>query len=965
MPAIVDGIKKRKLDNGSGSAVKGKRASKIFSPFRAIGAVTNEIPFAVGSLGNSFYIVTSVGSSFQIYDANTLNLLFVSKKQTPGKINYITAHFHYVYCCWDNCVGIYKRGNLEHLINVDTNEKLIKLLIFGDYLICSTKNEVFIYKKNLDSDKKFFVTEFYSSFKIAFDEIIDIVHPPTYLNKIVIATQTNLIIYNVKTVKLIFTSEIFANSLTTLEVAPVLDIVAIGFNNGEIFFYNLRKGKIFKKISTGINSSKITSLSFRTDGSQHLVASFSNGDLFFYDLDNKSRLHLLRNAHKEIYGGVSKVAFLNNQPVLITNGGDNHLKEYCFDPSLSSSNSSIVSPPRHLRSRGGHSAPISTLIFDDDEKSHFIFSASKDRSFWKFSLRKDAQSQELSQRAQKQKNLDNSTNDKRIAGQTLKEKFPEIICMAESKSREGDWENVITGHKDEAFARTWDSRNNRVGRWQLKTIDNGNVKSCCISHCGNFGLVGSSNGGIGVYNLQSGLLRREYKLHKRPVTGIAIDGMNRKMVSCALDGIVGFYDFTNSKFLGKLQLSSSITQMVYHKSSDLVALALDDLSIVVVDVITQKPIRVFVGHTNRITSFGFSNDGRWLFSASLDSTVRTWDLPTGGCIDGFKVPSVVTNLKMSPNGEYLATSHVNSNGINLWTNRSQFKAVSLRHIDDDTLFQQIALPNASGDGGSSILDGAFDDNEEGENKDGDHINQYETLDQINSELVTLSLEPRSKFNTLLHIDTIRKRNKPKEAPKKPENAPFFLSLGGDAVGDRASIAEKNGQGNDDSVDIEDKFESSRLAALRPNDAKISFESEFTQELRLASKNNNYDVFLQKLVNFPPAIIDLEIKSLDSLAPYKELISFVQALTVALKSNKNYELVQVLMSIFLKNHGDVIYNLKTNNNNNSDQEAITTNTPSTILLKSLEEWETLNNENNGKIEDLVKYCSGVVNFFSVN
>lgn len=34
--------------------------------------------------------------------------------------------------------------------------------------------------------------------------------------------------------------------------------------------------------------------------------------------------------------------------------------------------------------------------------------------------------------------------------------------------------------------------------------------------------------------------------------------------------------------------------------------------------------------------------------------------------------------------------------------------------------------------------------------------------------------PRSKWQTLLNLETIKQRNKPKEAPKAPERAPFFL-----------------------------------------------------------------------------------------------------------------------------------------------------------------------------------------------
>jgi U3 small nucleolar RNA-associated protein 21 len=38
----------------------------------------------------------------------------------------------------------------------------------------------------------------------------------------------------------------------------------------------------------------------------------------------------------------------------------------------------------------------------------------------------------------------------------------------------------------------------------------------------------------------------------------------------------------------------------------------------------------------------------------------------------------------------------------------------------------------------------------------------------------LSLVPKSRWQTLLHLDLIKQRNKPTEAPKLPEKAPFFL-----------------------------------------------------------------------------------------------------------------------------------------------------------------------------------------------
>lgn len=62
----------------------------------------------------------------------------------------------------------------------------------------------------------------------------------------------------------------------------------------------------------------------------------------------------------------------------------------------------------------------------------------------------------------------------------------------------------------------------------------------------------------------------------------------------------------------------------------------------------------------------FSNDGRWIIAASMDSIIRIWDLPTGHLIDGIKTRSVVTTVAWSGKGDFLVTGHVDDVGVNLW-----------------------------------------------------------------------------------------------------------------------------------------------------------------------------------------------------------------------------------------------------------------------------------------------------------
>lgn len=934
-----DVVKKRKVNSTNSVQTIG---SKVFAPFRVIGNVSSGIPFAIGALGSTFYIVTSVGKSFQIYDANNLHLLFVSQTEASSTITTLATHFHYVYAGFGNHVGIYRRGIQEFRIDLEENVIVQQLCVFGNFLCISTDdNAVLIYRKASAQDK--FATESYTKLTVGQlqgGSIVSVVHLATYVNKIVIVTKTNLLLFNVRTGKLLFTSDEFPDQITTAEAAPALDILALGTAAGEVVLFNMKKGRRIRTIK--IPQARIASLTFRTDGLAHLGVGLSNGDLIFYDMDRRSRIHVLKNIHRESFGGVSKACFLNGQSIVVTSGGDNQLKEYVFDPSLSQQDGEVVvQPPRFLRSRGGHSQPPTFITFADSN-SHFLLSASRDRSLWAFSLRKDAQSQELSQRLHKK------PDGSRIGGNSIKEKFPEITAMAVENARIGEWENVLTAHKNEKFARSWDMRTKRVGRWTLDTTDEGYVKAVAISQCGNFGFVGSSNGSIAIYNMQSGILRKKYKLHKKAVTGIALDGMNRKMVSCGLDGIVGFYDFNKSALLGKLQLDAPITAMVYHRSSDLFALALDDLSIVVIDAVTQRIVRQLWGHSNRITGFDFSPDGRWIVSSSLDSTIRTWDLPTGGCIDGVRLQSVATSVKFSPRGDLLATTHVTGCGISIWTNRAQFKAISTRTINEED-FTELLLPNASATGGESVLEGAFDDSTAED--DLQDFTTYQSVAQINEDLATLSIGPRSKMQTLLHLDVIKQRSKPTEPPKKPEAAPFFLQLSGENVGDEASGREGIIRDDRDSIQKRQELEAKsslaegELNKFRPT-GRVGFESKFTKLLRESSEKGNYSAFLEYLVDLTPSSVDLEIRSLDSYEPFSELVWFIRALKQGFETKRNLDLYEAFMSLLFKAHGDVLHA------NNHDE----------ALQLALFEWESRHTSGD-RLDNLVKYCSGVINFIS--
>ncbi len=90
---------------------------------------------------------------------------------------------------------------------------------------------------------------------------------------------------------------------------------------------------------------------------------------------------------------------------------------------------------------------------------------------------------------------------------------------------------------------------------------------------------------------------------------------------------------------------------------------------------------------------------------------------------------------------------------------------------------------------------------------------YRSVDQIDALLVTLSVGPRTRYETILHVDTIKQRNKPKEGAEKTRTSTVLLGPFREAVGDRAVVAEI-GSAGEKTTDATEAAAASRLLKLK-------------------------------------------------------------------------------------------------------------------------------------------------------
>jgi U3 small nucleolar RNA-associated protein 21 len=794
--------------------------------------------------------------------------------------------------------------------------------------------------------------------------------------------------------------------------------------------HDIRTDKTIIHLNGG-QSGAITSISFRTDDigagedgrkpGVMATAGPDTGDVTFWDLNSSGRvMGILRGAHNPpsntgavVGGGVSRVEFLPGQAMIITSGLDNSLKSWVFDETP-------YNPvPRILHSRSGHAAPVTKLLFlpsdsdGADAGGKWLLSAGQDRSLWGWSLRRDGQSTELSQgnirkKAKKLGILAAPTLANEPSATLEDLKAPEITCIAMSLNRDGGmganagdgkiwqkgnhgnkkptdatlsgvtgWESVVTGHKDDKFARTWFWGRKKAGRWAFETGDGANVSCVGISPCGTFAVVGSEAGGVDMFNLQSGLHRQRYpskltpaqarKLqmqkiqasegaievktakfppglgkHRKAVTGLVVDSLNKTLITCSLDGKVKFWGFGTGDLIDEIDWypMASITGIRYHAPNDLIALSSDDLSIRVVDIVTKKTIRELWGCQGAINDFCFSNDGRWIVAASKDCVVRVWDLPTGHLIDAIRMKTQCTALAFSSTGEFLATTCEGEVGVNIWNNKSLFTHVPTRHISENEI-AEISGPTVSGEGGQGLIDGAFEE----EVDEADESAPAPSIDQLSADMMTLSMVPKSRWQTLLHLDAIKERNKPKEAPKLPEKAPFFLpSL--DNPLPTATIEEtpKDSVAERSRIMKMDRLASEGAFTVALRSGSESGDCEFPSLMRFTKLIKPDTPFITHLKTLSPSAADLEIRSLNpgTETESDELVNFVEALTSRLRQKRDYELVQAWMSVFLRLHVDSIAH---------DER----------LVSALGEWRACQEKEGERLGELVGFCGGVVGF----
>ncbi|XP_071953801.1 WD repeat-containing protein 36-like [Antedon mediterranea] len=842
--------------------------SKVFVGARALGFYSNHVPLLT-KYNRKFkdtYVITSIGKAFHTYNCARFGLVSVSDTH-PYEISCMTSDSKYVYTAYQNIVTAFIRSTTaEHVYECSGEVHL--LLPFGDHLI-AVDSDSHVYIWHITTQEMYMELEFSN----ATFQISAIMHPSTYLNKILFGShQGQLQLWNIRNNKLVYIFDGWGSSITAIEQAPAVDVVAVGLANGNIIIHNLRFDESVMTFTQ--DWGPITAISFRTDGHPIMATASTIGHIALWDLEEKKLKSQMREVH---HGSVTGMKFLDSEPLMVTSAADNSLKMWIFDQPDGSG--------RLHKIRSGHYAPPTMIRFHGSHGKD-ILSAGQDCTLKSFSTVHEKHNKNLGQASMKR----SVAKKKGLKHDTFK--LPPIINFAAECSREMHWDGIVACHHGFPIVTTWNFQKCCMGTHKLKhkRFDDNlhkHVQATVVevTSCGNFAVVGWSTGHVDTYNMQSAIFRGSYGIpvaHEGAIRGVAVDGLNQVTITAGTDGLIKFWNFKSKDLIKNVKMDCTILKVFLHRESGMLAVALGDFTLNVLDIDTCSIVRIFVGHRNSITDMAFRSDGRWLLTSSMDSTIRTWDLPLGKLVDSFLLDSPATSLTLSVTCDYLATTHVDDLGVYLWNNRTLFVHVSLQALPDDFKPTVVALPG-------TCINTKESDNEEIKDVyefDGN----FKSPDQISSELVTLSLLPQSRWKSLTNLELIRKRNKPKEPPKLAQ-VPFFLPT---LPGLELKFATS---------ELKDSSEASRILQI---DA-LAETSELCNYLSRAEETRDYMPVLLFMKELGPSAIDTQIRSLSPIGggSVHMMIYFIQFLNSELSSKQDYQLVQAYLGLFLKIHGELL------------------------------------------------------------
>ena len=456
-----------------------KDSSVFLKYYRRLGIVCGELPMYYHRNSREDLITLVVDSGFQTYKVEKLQLLYIST-QISRKIGDIVVEGDYFFTAVRRDIVVWHRIHRVALMS-GHSANITKLLICGESLILSVDKGGALFIWERESYTKLGVIQLPGYSRI-------LMHPRTYLNKVLVGGKDWVELWNIRTYKKIYAFRKIIDNLRgdilCITESPCVDLVGIGTSEGDIRVVNIRKDSVILTFTT---QTPVLSLAFSSSplfSTSLLASALANGHILFWDLNSRTLFHTFTSPHRSHPS--SSILFIPNSPIFISSSAsDNSLKSW----DLTHSPRPLLLVSREGADQGG------VAKFYDPQGMHLITAGG-------------THGQGLIR--------DNSVRSEHISRTfTLKgngNPVP-IINLDFSYLRGADWDNIISCHDGLKLPLLWSYHRKTIGSTSLQqpvAAMADIITQVAATKCGNFAILGHTSGNIQKYSMQSGLYRGQF-----------------------------------------------------------------------------------------------------------------------------------------------------------------------------------------------------------------------------------------------------------------------------------------------------------------------------------------------------------------------------------------------------------------------------------------------------------------------
>ncbi|MBA0587545.1 periodic tryptophan protein 2 [Gossypium raimondii] len=216
------------------------------------------------------------------------------------------------------------------------------------------------------------------------------------------------------------------------------------------------------------------------------------------------------------------------------------------------------------------------------------------------------------------------------------------------------------------------------GKWELLRKDcfmqaPAKVTACDYHKGLDLVVVGFSNGVFGLYQMPDFVCIHLLSISREKLTTAVFNDLGNWLTfGCAKLGQLLVWEWRSESYILKQQGHYfDVNTLAYSPDSQLLATGADDNKVKVWTVSSGFCFVTFSEHTNAVTALHFMANNHCLLSASLDGTVRAWDLLRYRNFRTFTAPShkQFVSLAADQSGEVICAGTLDSFEIFVWSMR--------------------------------------------------------------------------------------------------------------------------------------------------------------------------------------------------------------------------------------------------------------------------------------------------------